>query len=114
MPKDSYSKKRKAPRFSFIAEAEVTELGGARLSARVTDLSVRGCYVDTLSTFPVGTEVRLRISHGGSKCELPGKVAYTLGGSGMAVLFGEIRADQRHVLESWYAEQAAKTDGKSS
>src|ERR1700674_811938 len=64
----SFSVKRAIPRFSFIAEAEVAAPStGKRLLARVSELSSRGCYVDTPEGYPAGTVVCLRIRYGGSK-----------------------------------------------
>jgi hypothetical protein len=102
--------KRTNRRFSFVAEAELTTLrGGAGLRARVSELSSRGCYVDTPEAFPVDTDLRLRIRYGGSTCELPGKVIYTHRGWGMGVRFGEMEPAQRFSLNFWLAELARKS-----
>jgi hypothetical protein len=103
------SVKRTNRRFSFVAEAELTRLGdGTGLLARVSELSSRGCYVDTPEAFPVDTALRLRIRYGGSTCELSGKVIYTHRGWGMGVCFGEMEAAQRFSLNCWLAELARK------
>src|SRR5712664_2672730 len=78
MPATTFTVARTNPRFSFIAEAELAELvDGPRIVARVSELSSRGCYVDTFNPFPVGTVLRVRIRYGCSTCELPGNVIYT-------------------------------------
>src|SRR5439155_24105706 len=60
------SERREAPLHPFIASAEETDLAsGARLSARVSELSLKGCYLYTLNTFPKGTRIRLVIVYGG-------------------------------------------------
>jgi hypothetical protein len=47
--------KRLTPRFSFVASAEPIEEGSdARLTCRVSELSLHGCYVDVLSTLSEG------------------------------------------------------------
>lgn len=49
----TFAVQRKVPRFKFIAEAEVTSVrNGMRVVARVSELSVQGCYVDTPEAFP--------------------------------------------------------------
>ena len=54
--------RRRAPRHPFVAAAEVEDVAvGSRLPTRVSDLSVGGCYVDTVNPFPAGTEVRVKI-----------------------------------------------------
>jgi len=46
---------RLAPRLPFLTEAEVMEpTTGTWLKTRLSDLSLSGCYVDTLHPLPVG------------------------------------------------------------
>src|SRR5271165_4118011 len=53
---------RRQTRYSFTASAEVFELRSqTRVAGRCSDLSLGGCYVDTLSPFPVGSVVRIRV-----------------------------------------------------
>jgi hypothetical protein len=47
----------------LVLAAEVTELPrGARLSARTSDASRTGCYIDTLNPVPHGSQVMVRIT----------------------------------------------------
>lgn len=56
------NERRKVPRYPFIASAEETDLNsGARVSARVSELSLRGCYLDTLNPFPMGSRIKLLV-----------------------------------------------------
>jgi hypothetical protein len=101
---------RANPRFSFVANAEATGLrDGTRIVARVSQLSARGCYVDTLDPFPIGTAVLLRIRYGSSTCEVPGKVAYTHSSCGMGVVFDNLAVEQRSTIDSWLSELARKS-----
>jgi len=109
MSEAEFSAIRTTPRFSFIAEAEVILLDGTRVVARISELSSRGCYVDTVNPFPIGTELRFRIRYGCSTCELPGKIIYTHSGFGMGVLFGEIAVEHRVTLDAWLDELARKS-----
>jgi hypothetical protein len=109
VPEDSFPVKRSVPRFSFVADAELAEMPGeTRLVARVSELSLRGCYVDTMNDLPVGTKLRLRIRYGSSTCEVDGKVIYAHGGIGMGVAFGEMTPEKEAVLAAWLAELARK------
>jgi hypothetical protein len=59
---------RRSPRFPFIAVAEITHTdSGEKLDSRVAELSLNGCYVDMLNTFPVGHEIVIKI-FAESKC----------------------------------------------
>jgi hypothetical protein len=110
MPETRYSVSRANARFSFIAEAEVAEVGkGQRFVARVSELSLRGCYVDTVNPFPDGTELRISIRYGCSTCDFKGSVIYTHPGFGMGVRFGEATASNRATLDAWLDELARKS-----
>ena len=71
--------RRRSPRFPFIASAEVLEENnGSRLSARISDISAKGCYVDTINPLPGGTAVRVKIFNETQSFEAPATVAYSL------------------------------------
>jgi hypothetical protein len=94
---------RSDPRVPLIAAAEVTEVAtGTRLSARTSDVSRSGCYIDTLNPTPSKTIVRVRLTHGGEELELPARIVYVSPGLGMGVRFDENLAPaQISVLERW-------------
>jgi len=102
-----YTVARSTPRFAFIAEAEIEGMGGR---ARVSELSARGCYIDSINPLPKDTEVRIRIRYGCSTCDFSGAVIYTHAGFGMGVVFAEMTPEQRSTLEVWLDELARKLD----
>src|SRR5260370_16446521 len=64
------SERRQSARFPFFASAEITELGAeARLTARTSELSRHGCYMDMMNPLPVGTAVRINITYEGQTFE---------------------------------------------
>lgn len=107
MSETPYAVARTSPRFAFIADAEVIGCSG---SARVSELSARGCYIDSINPLPKDTEVRIRIRYGCSTCVFSGAVIYTHAGFGMGVAFGELTSEQRSTLEVWLDELARKMD----
>ncbi len=102
-----YTVARTTPRFAFIAEAEID---GMKSSARVSELSARGCYIDSINPLPKDTSVRLRIRYGCSNCEFAGTVIYTHAGFGMGVVFNELSGEQRSTLDVWLDELARKAE----
>lgn len=60
-----------------------------------------GCYIDTISTFPVGTNVSLRLTSEGRSFDARARVAYETPGVGMGLAFSSIEPDQLWVLEKW-------------
>ncbi len=99
------TKQRSVRRCPLVASVEVTELGsGALLSARTSEISLGGCYVDTLNSFPEGTLVGLRILRDQGVFETKAKVVYCDPAFGMGLAFTEMTPDQRSLLEAWIAE----------
>lgn len=102
-------RRRSVRRCPFVASAEVTDLeSGTRLSARVSELAVRGCYVDTLNPFPEGVLVTLRIVKDEGVFETQAKVAYCHPSSGMGLTFTEMAPAQRSLLEDLLASVIAQ------
>jgi PilZ domain len=107
MSETPYAIARTSARFAFIAEAEID---GQKDRARVSELSARGCYIDSINPLPKETNVRVRIRYGCSTCEFSGTVIYTHAGFGMGVSFGELTGEQRSTLDVWLDELARKLD----
>lgn len=107
MSETPYAVARTTPRFTFIAEAEIVGTNGY---SRVSELSARGCYIDSINPLPKGTPVRLRIRYGCSTCEFSGSVIYMHAGFGMGILFGELTSEQQSTLDVWLDELARKQD----
>jgi PilZ domain len=122
MTETTYAVRRTNPRFSFFADVEVTLRDGTLIPAQLTELSSRGCYIETLEPILVCTELLLRICDGMSTNELHGKVIYVQSGGGlglfgMGVQFEEMGAEQRSVIDEWIRELAGhrgKVLGKNS
>jgi hypothetical protein len=97
--------RRDAQRQAFICHAELIDLrAGARLIARTSDLSLQGCYIDTLNPLPVGAPVRMQLNKNGQSFECQAKVTSCHMGSGMGLIFEQITGGQRAALESWLGD----------
>ncbi len=96
--------KRRATRYPLIAAVEIVELqSNARMRARTSDVSLIGCYVDTVNPLPAGTEVRVQLTHQDTIFTALGVVAHLQQNMGMGVRFTEVELDQQAVLEKWLA-----------
>jgi hypothetical protein len=97
--------RRHALRYPFIAEAEVTEiLSDTKLSAKTSDLSIGGCFLDMLNPSPEGTDLRIKISHEGTTFTALGRVIFILPNMGMGVVFRSVAIDQLAILQRWIAK----------
>jgi PilZ domain len=109
------AERRAARRYAFICAAELIDLDGStRISARTTDISERGCYIDTLNPFPVGTRVRVQLTKNDQRVEFRAKVTSCHMGSGMGLIFERLTLAQRKAVESWSEGASFPTEASFS
>jgi PilZ domain len=97
--------RRRTPRYSFIASAELIEVkSDVRIASRVSELSRHGCYLDMMNPFPKGTVVLVKISAGEAFFEATGIIAYAQMNMGAGVKFDEVNPPFAEVLERWLDE----------
>ena len=97
--------RRRAPRCALIASVEVIELRHeSHLRARISDLSLIGCYLDTINPFPAGTEIKINIAHNDATFSALGVVANSQANMGMGIRFTDVQLDQHAILEQWLVE----------
>ncbi|MBI3670624.1 MAG: PilZ domain-containing protein [Acidobacteria bacterium] len=107
--------RRSHARYPFSAAAEVIELQTeARILGRTSDLGVGGCYVDTINPLPVGTAVKLLLTHGNTRFESQAAVIYAHVGMGMGLAFTEVLPEGLEVLRGWLAELTSGSAGLPS
>jgi hypothetical protein len=89
-------------RFAFSASAEIAPESSptAFVTARVTEVSLRGCLLETSASFGMQLPVLLKIDHSGEHFEAEASVLY-LKPEGMGLLFREIKPQFRAVLQKW-------------
>jgi hypothetical protein len=78
----------------LTAEAEALDAHSrARMSARISDISRGGCYVDTFCRFPRNSSVKIRVVRDNQPMVADAKVVYSKFGMGMGLSFsGDGRA----------------------
>jgi len=88
-----------------VAGIQLTDLSTEKLlAAHTEDLSVFGCFVETISPFDDGTKVRLRISYNGVNFFAQAKVAYSRPDAGMGIAFTSIEPSSLSILDAWLVE----------
>jgi len=106
----SPGERRRNLRFPFSATVEAIEpKSGARCTGRTSDLGLGGCYIDTLSPFPEGTEAKLRIVRNNESFEAQVRVVYSKIGMGMGVAFVSAHAKQVRLFQRWILEISGKS-----
>lgn len=94
--------RRRTPRYSFIASAELIEADSdVRIASRVSELSLHGCYLDMINPFPVGTKVLVKISAGDILFQAPATVVYSKTNLGAGLEFDKLEKQHETTLERW-------------
>lgn len=100
---------RRTPRFPFSAAAEVARFGSqAAEKTRVNELSLYGCYLDTRTPLPRGTNVTVKIISGGQHFEASATVIYAQPTLGMGLAFREVKPAFLAVLQKWLRQALQK------
>jgi hypothetical protein len=89
-----------------VAANVADEASGTRMATRVGDISITGCYLDSINTFPEGTRLRLHIYRGDKEFRAEGTVRYAKSGMGMGIAFLHLDHEQEGVLQGWIEELA--------
>lgn len=101
----SPAERRRNLRFSFSGTLEAVDIkSGTKVTGRTSDLGLGGCYVDTLTVFPVGTEAKIRIIRENETFEAQVRVVYSLNGMGMGMAFVSAQAKQVRLFQKWLHE----------
>ena len=105
----SAAERRTHPRHASSITTEVIEpRSRTRLTGRATDLSIGGCYVDTMSPFPVRTTVLIRLSSESRSFQGKARVVYENAGMGMGLAFVELVPEQSKSIQEWVRELAGE------
>lgn len=105
---DPMTERRAAPRYPLILMAEVMDLlSSAKFTARTSDVSRKGCYIDMLNPLPRGTQIQVRLQSEREMVEPAATVIYVSPGLGMGVAFAEnLSANHQAMLDRWLATAA--------
>lgn len=102
------TERRRFPRFSFIAHAVVIDVASeTKVSARVSELSINGCYMDMINPLPFDTVVQIEITHEGKVFRSGGKTIYSHPNMGMGVLFAGVTPENQAIVEEWTRKAGA-------
>lgn len=93
---------RRHERFPLTAFVEALDpKSNTQISGRSSDVSLGGCYVDTLNPFHEGTVIRIRLTKDNVSFEANAKVVFSQIGMGMGVAFLSAEKDQFQIYQKW-------------
>ncbi len=94
--------RRRTPRYPFIASIEMREgTSEDKQTARVTELSLNGCYVKMESPYPKGTSLGVKVFTETEFFEGQASVIYARPNQGMGLMFKETKPYYLMVLRKW-------------
>jgi hypothetical protein len=97
--------RRASERFPFSAVTEIVDIAASRrITARVSDISLTGCYLDVINVFAPGAKIQINIRHDSLQFETTGTVVYSLPGMGMGITFTPVPPEMASVLKRWIAQ----------
>jgi hypothetical protein len=109
-----FAERRSVPRYPFSGRAVVLEpLTQVQLPAQVSEISVKGCYLESLDGLPKNTVVQILIHRDDSTFESWGRVVYVHSGVGTGIAFFDTVPGQQKTIERWVAEISHYLDGNS-
>lgn len=94
--------RRRTPRYPFVASVEMRQgTSEDKITAKVTQLSMNGCYVETVTPFPIGTGLGVKVFTPTEFFEGQASVVYVDENLGMGLMFRETRPYFLAVLRKW-------------
>ena len=103
--------RRRHPRYPVNGGgAELRQQGvDSRIWARLTDISLGGCYLEIMSPLPVLTYVSMVLTLEEQRLQAKGQVMVSHPHFGMGIQVIDLSAADRQMLESWLEALAPKT-----
>ena len=94
--------RRRNPRYPFVGSIEMREGSSEdKRTARVKELSLNGCYVDTQSPYPLGASLTIKLFTETEFFEAQASVIYSQADQGMGLMFRETKPYYLMVLRKW-------------
>jgi len=90
---------REQERVPFLVEI-ILESSSGRREARISDISMSGCYIDSIATAREGEAVSFEVPRpGGEAMKFTGEVAYALEGFGFGIRFTDLTDEKKSFIE---------------
>jgi len=99
--------KRASPRVTNVVEVDCRTSDGTDMAvaARITDLSTKGAFLDSMNPLPCGTKLALRFMAGSLEVRVAGEVVHVMPQFGMGVRFLDLSDEGRAAIEALIREQ---------
>jgi hypothetical protein len=96
------NERRRTPRYPFAGSIEMQqETSDDKRTAKVSELSLNGCFVQMKEPYPVGTSLNVKLYTDSEFFEGRARVAYVNPAQGVGLLFRETKPFFVGVLRRW-------------
>src|ERR1700716_817437 len=104
---------RRTPRYTLTGAIEMRHGASEdKITAKVRELSLNGCYVETVSPYPVGTALGVKVFTATEFFEAQSTVIYVDENQGMGLMFRETKPYYVAVLRKWLLAAMMGKKGK--
>jgi hypothetical protein len=94
--------RRRTPRYPFTGSVEMRQgTSEDKITAKVRELSLSGCYVETVSPYPVGAGLGVKVFTATEFFEAQASVIFVDENQGMGLMFRETKPYYIAVLRKW-------------
>ncbi len=99
--------RREHPRYACMGQVRMLSEGGnVWLTGVLSEISLGGCYVETMSPLPSNSQIQLELTVGELVVRTKGQVKVSSQGMGMGIAFAGITADSQQILRQLVARAA--------
>lgn len=103
-----FAERRSVPRYPYAGDAQIIEaLTQIQVSAKISEISARGCYVERLDELPKNTVIRIFIHRESETFESWARVAYVHPGTGTGIAFLDTTPAHQQMIDGWIADISA-------
>ena len=101
-------------RVPYPLEIQTTRGVATNMRTQATDMSGRGCYVETMLPMPVGTQLQIILRLGEERITVPAVIWTSDGGVGMGIEFTGLSTEVQDRLQKHVEEMASPEDSAGS
>ena len=106
--------RRRYPRIKAKVPIELNLPGAPPMRTTTDEISVSGCYIETMFTMDVGTNLNVSLSINGETIQASGLVVTKFPQVGNGIDFTQMQADHIHKLSEFISEHQQQDNAKGT
>lgn len=98
--------RRRSKRVAYLLNVEGNSEATGRFSTRLSDISMTGAFMDSVTGFAEGTTFELRFKIGAKAVRVNCEVRYAIEHIGMGIRFMDLKTSDRDAMENFLASKS--------